>query len=194
MSSNQLAAAVGIFILLSIIGFVLYKPLSNERESVVFEALTRDVTLEGTFECILEKGTQIQDARARGCVFGFRSDQGVAYAVNFGSSAKAAELFQQGAHVRAEGNIVLREALSTNQWDAYNIEGIFTITSIGETVPTVNGKISIEAACRSALLYTTFAAGEDAEAYVQECIDGRHPAVIERYKQEMGVSGGVTVE
>lgn len=58
--------------------------------------------------------------------------------------------------------------------------------------PTMpQGKIDVRVACESALMYTSFTDGAAADAYVQDCIDGKHPEVIERYISEMGVDGAV---
>lgn len=46
-------------------------------------------------------------------------------------------------------------------------------------------KVQIEEICRASLSYTTFPAGTDTESYVQECIEGKHPQVIEDYVQRM---------
>ena len=51
------------------------------------------------------------------------------------------------------------------------------------------GKIDVRVACESALMYTTFVDGAAADAYVAECVEGKHPEVIERYINEMGVDG-----
>ena len=44
------------------------------------------------------------------------------------------------------------------------------------------GKIDVRVACESALMYTTF---------TEECIEGKHPEVIERFISEMGVDGAM---
>ena len=51
------------------------------------------------------------------------------------------------------------------------------------------GKIDPRVACESALAYTTFSSGEEADAFVKDCIDGKYPEVIERYIQDMGLNG-----
>lgn len=51
------------------------------------------------------------------------------------------------------------------------------------------GKIDVKVACESALMYTTFMDGAAAEAFVAECIEGKHPDVIERYVESLGVDG-----
>lgn len=46
-------------------------------------------------------------------------------------------------------------------------------------------KVQIEEICRASLTYTTFPEGTDTERYVQECIDGKHPNVIEDFVKRM---------
>jgi hypothetical protein len=51
------------------------------------------------------------------------------------------------------------------------------------------GKIDPRVACESALAYTTFETGAEAEAFVLECIEGKHPEVIDRYIEGMNLEG-----
>lgn len=51
------------------------------------------------------------------------------------------------------------------------------------------GKINVQVACESALMYTTFTDGAAADAFVAECVEGKHPDVIERYIESLGVDG-----
>lgn len=51
------------------------------------------------------------------------------------------------------------------------------------------GKINVQVACESALMYTTFTDGAAADAFVAECVLGKHPDVIERYIESLGVDG-----
>ncbi len=61
-----------------------------------------------------------------------------------------------------------------------------------EAVPTMpQGKIDVRVACESALMYTTFADGVAADAFIEECIAGEHPEVIERYLSDMNVDGAM---
>ncbi len=57
--------------------------------------------------------------------------------------------------------------------------------------PIPQAKINVRVACESALMYTTFTDGVAAEAYIEECVEGKHPDVIERYISDMGVDGAV---
>jgi hypothetical protein len=60
-------------------------------------------------------------------------------------------------------------------------------------VPTklqqLQSKIDVRVACESALIYMTFPNGEAAQKFVDECVEGKHPSVLERYIQELGVDG-----
>jgi hypothetical protein len=40
-------------------------------------------------------------------------------------------------------------------------------------------------------MYTTFTSGEEAEAFVEACVAGEHPEVIERYIESLNVDGAV---
>jgi hypothetical protein len=82
--------------------------------------------MSGTYECLPRLTLAIKQTEE--CVFGFKTDDGAHYAVNFGQSASSKKLFDERAHVTAKGFIVIKEALSTDQWVSYDMEGIFTIT------------------------------------------------------------------
>jgi hypothetical protein len=56
---------------------------------------------------------------------------------------------------------------------------------------SVNEKIDVATVCESALMYMTFPDGASADAFVAECINGEHPEVIERYKQETSMTGAM---
>lgn len=60
-----------------------------------------------------------------------------------------------------------------------------TIRFVPEAVPT--GKIDAKVACESALAYMTFPDGASADAFVADCIEGKHPEVFERYRQDQGM-------
>jgi hypothetical protein len=60
-------------------------------------------------------------------------------------------------------------------------------------MPMVQGKLNINEICQGALAYTDFTDGASADAYVQDCIEGKHPEVIERYKADMGLGDGATI-
>lgn len=112
-------------VLLSLITF-----LSNGliRVSSVYQDQTaKIITLSGRYVCL----PLLVDASVPGteeCVFGFKTDDGYYYMVNFGQSASSKKQFDNGAYIKAEGFIVLKETLNTDQWNKYDMKGIFTIT------------------------------------------------------------------
>ncbi len=86
----------------------------------------KSVTLSGVYVCLphlVESDFQTEE-----CAFGLKVDNGDFYAVNFGQSADAMKRFMAGERVTAEGFVVIKEALSSNQWANYRMKGIFTIT------------------------------------------------------------------
>ncbi len=52
-------------------------------------------------------------------------------------------------------------------------------------------KIDVRAACESSLMYTTFENASATEAYIAECVEGKHPDVIQRYIDDMGLDGAM---
>lgn len=57
----------------------------------------------------------------------------------------------------------------------------------------IQGKINIDEVCASVLTYMTFTDGAAAEAFIQECKEGKHPDVIERYFEQMGIPDGAAI-
>ena len=53
----------------------------------------------------------------------------------------------------------------------------------------VNTKIDVKVACESALAYMLFETGEQADEFIAECVAGKHPEVIDRYIDSMGLDG-----
>lgn len=58
---------------------------------------------------------------------------------------------------------------------------------------TPQGKINIDAVCEDALSYMTFTNASSADAFVEECKEGKHPEVIDRYKEQMNLGVGATL-
>lgn len=92
------------------------------------ESIPTNVTLSGTYACLPFIDTAKPTTEE--CVFGLKADDGQYYMVNFGQSAIGMEQFKKREHITAEGFVVIKEALSTDQWMKYNMKGIFTITKL----------------------------------------------------------------
>ncbi len=194
MTTQKTGLLIIAAIILAAVGYFIFTQYGSDSALNADQALDptpQNVTLAGTFECLPHKDTS--GPQTMECAFGFRTDDGVHYAVNFGASADAATQFQSGAHVTADGNVVIKEALSSNQWDKYDMAGIFTITQIHKDAPAVNAKINIDAVCEGALAYMTFPSGEASAQFVAECKEGKHPEVIEKYKTDMNLGNGAAI-
>lgn len=191
MTNTHIAVAVGSVLAVGIAGyFFFYNPSLKEAFTQVPDATPKNVTLSGTYVCLPHADTT--GPQTMECAFGIKTDEGEYYAVNFGASADAMTQFQSGAHVTAEGFIVIREALSSDHWAKYNMKGIFTVTNMVSPSPA-QGKLNINAVCESALAYMTFPDAASAEVFVSECKEGKHPEVIERYKADMGLGDGAAI-
>ncbi len=64
---------------------------------------------------------------------------------------------------------------------------------VEENTNTATGKIDINAVCEGALAYMTFTDGASADLFVQECKEGKHQEVIERWKADMNISSDVAI-
>lgn len=125
----------GIIIALLVIGGIVYTMDSSKtpKQAVIPDALPKNVRLSGTYICLPHQRSA--EVHTQECAFGLLTDDGKYYAVNFGQSADQAALFNSGAHVVADGFIVSKEALNSDHWKDYTMEGIFTTTAIIESTP-----------------------------------------------------------
>lgn len=165
------------------VGYFAWVGFSAPRETRgPTDGLPRTVTRSGTYLCLPHEAGAPQTDE---CAFGLQTDDGTFYAVNFGQSADAMGQFQRNERITAEGFVVPKEALSDSHWWQYDMKGIFTITKmLSADATSTDGKIDIDTACRGALAYMTFPDGAAADAFVQDCIAGKHPEVIERYRRD----------
>lgn len=183
---------VGVVVIIIVgVGYYLVGRVPAEEPRIPIDATPQQMTIAGTYVCLPHLDTT--GPQTEECAFGIKTDNGDYYAINFGQSAGAMEEFQSGAHISAEGFVVVKEALSDAQWAKYNMKGIFTVTNkLPETSP-VQGKIDINAVCEGALAYMTFADGASADAFVAACKEGKHPEVIERFKADRNLGDGAAM-
>ena len=181
--------AVLVIIAACVIGYFIIH--ATRPVPVPVDSTPQNVTLSGTYTCLPHLDTT--GPQTDECAFGLKTDDGVYYAVNFGQSENAMNQFQSGSHITAEGFVVIKEALSSNQWMKYNMKGIFTITKMVDPAPVSSGKLNINVVCESALAYMSFTDGASADKFVAECKEGKHPEVIERYKKDMNLGDGANI-
>lgn len=193
MTQKNLLSIIGAVIVLAAAGYLLFSGAGTQPIAADLDATPRNVTLSGTYECLPHLDTT--GPQTMECAFGIRTDDGEYYAVNFGQSAGAMEQFQAGAHVTAEGFVVIKEALSTDHWQKYNMKGIFTVTRVIDPAPanTPQAKINIDAVCEGALAYMSFSDAVNAAQFVADCKEGKHPEVIEQYKAQMNLGDGAMI-
>ncbi|MFM2357679.1 MAG: hypothetical protein RJA61_416 [Candidatus Parcubacteria bacterium] len=180
------AGAVLVLVTLAYFAGFFSKPVDGTD----LDPTPRNVTLSGTYVCLPHVDTS--GPQTEECAFGLKTDGGLYYAVNFGASASAMEQFQSGAHITADGFVVIREALSSDHWAKYDMEGIFTITKMIDPA-SVQGKINIDVVCEQALTYMSFPDAKSAEVFVAECKEGKYPEVIEQYKASLNLGEDVAI-
>jgi hypothetical protein len=120
-----------LFIIVSLLVIVSFgstkqKRYIKENSDNSLNSLPKDITLSGNYVCL----PHINELKSSStdCVFGLKTDNGEYYMVNFGAGASAMPEFQSGKHITAKGFVVIKEALSTDQWVNFNMKWIFTIT------------------------------------------------------------------
>jgi len=56
-----------------------------------------------------------------------------------------------------------------------------------------NAKLNINVVCEGALAYMSFPSGAEADAFVRDCKEGKHPEVIVKYKADNHLGDGATI-
>lgn len=193
MTNKNTLLALALVLAVAAAGYFLMS-FANRTEVEELDPTPQNVTLSGTYVCLPHIDTA--GPQTDECAFGLKTDDGTYYAVNFGASASAVEQFQSGARITAEGFVVIKEALSSDQWAKYDMKGIFTVIRMIDPAPApapARGKLNIDVVCESALAYMSFPDGKSADAFVAECKEGKHPEVIERYKAQMNAGDGAAI-
>lgn len=91
------------------------------------------------------------------------------------------------------GYLVLNnQSTLDNETDLYTNEQVTEVDGeslLGEPATSqvnTGAKLNPRVVCEGALAYMTFTTGEEAEAFVEACVNGEHPEVMERYIQDNG--------
>ncbi len=135
-SKNKNIIILLIIITISIVGYFAIS--FYQKKDMVIDGTSKNMTLSGTYTCLPH--LDISGPQTKECAFGIKTDDGVYYAVNFGASAGVIEQFQGNKHIKAEGFVVIKEALSPDEWAKYNMKGMFTITKMLESA-SVQGNL-----------------------------------------------------
>ncbi len=62
-----------------------------------------------------------------------------------------------------------------------------------ENTTMSQGKLNINVICDQALAYMTFSNAKNAEIFVADCKEGKHPEVIEKYKADLNLGAGAAI-
>lgn len=133
MNTKRLGVLLVMACIAVVLDIAVYNPAAG-TPAVDLDPTPKWVTLSGTYVCLPHLDTR--GPQTEECAFGIKTDAGDYYAVNFGQSAEAMERFRHGAHITADGFVVIKEALNTDQWEKYDMKGIFTITTVQSAVDT----------------------------------------------------------
>ena len=86
----------------------------------------RRTTLEGTYGCLPHLATD--GPHTLECAFGLETAKGHHYALDLNLLSSATPPLTAGARIRANGIITPIEALSSDHWQKYDVQGIFSVT------------------------------------------------------------------
>ncbi len=131
MTTQHMKTIISLIIIICAftLGYLIVRPHKNTAPADL-DPTPQNVTLTGKYVCLPHLDTR--GPQTLECAFGLQTDENTYYAVNFGASADAMMQFKSGETITAEGFVVIKEALSSNQWEKYNMKGIFTITKVIE--------------------------------------------------------------
>lgn len=133
-------AIVALLIVVGLFAFIYQHKRSGE---VVKEGSgAARVTLTGTYGCLPQKDTTAITTDE--CAFGIRTDDGLYYAIDFGLVSTLPPVLTDGTRIRATGRVTPLIALSTDYWQKYPIEGIFSVTDSLEVLEEVDIDTEIE--------------------------------------------------
>jgi hypothetical protein len=99
----------------------------SKVEKGAYSELPRRITVKGIWECLPQKDTS--GPQTMECAFGIKEGN-KHYALNLNLLSSGPVNFPTGTQVEAEGVLTKTEALSTDMWQKYPIEGILSVTSI----------------------------------------------------------------
>lgn len=118
---------IGFIVLLAIIGFFAFNNyIYKEKQGSGIPMEPYRATLSGTQTCLPHKDTN--GPQTLECAIGIETDAGEFYALDFNLMSQIPPEIQSGERFTASGVITPIERLSTDQWQKYDVEGIFSVT------------------------------------------------------------------
>lgn len=140
-SKNLLILFIALFVLAVILQMIprsqpksqpsLSEPKAVTPSVTITKSQPKRVTMEGEIVCLPHRNTS--GPQTMECAFGIKTDEGEYYAFDTGLMSSMPTQYTSG-RIRANGILTPIEELSTDQWQKYNIKGIFSATDSLEKV------------------------------------------------------------
>ncbi|MBI4836050.1 MAG: hypothetical protein HY817_02205 [Candidatus Abawacabacteria bacterium] len=136
-SDSKGISAIGLERLLTNISKRLNQPITtaNDIDAILgtlkqseIPKAKRETTIQGEYLCLPLKDSS---AKQIGCQEGIKSSDSIYYALDLAPLENIIQLMT-GEKIRAEGELVLVETLSSDKWQKYPIKGIFRTVTIEE--------------------------------------------------------------
>lgn len=122
-----LIGAVVIIVLL-VVGFFAFNTyIYKQKQGTGAVVEPYRATLSGVQMCLPHKDTS--GPQTLECAIGIKTDAGEYYALDFNLMSLTPPTIANGQHFTASGVITPIERLSTDQWQKYNVAGIFSVTN-----------------------------------------------------------------
>lgn len=116
---------LGVLLIAGALGGIFYYTKGESKKAVTTPERQR-ANLSGEYLCL--KSSDELVASERDCVVGLKTDDGKYYALDFNLSSQTPPKFVSGDRLQASGVITSMETISSNQWQTYNLAGIFSVT------------------------------------------------------------------
>lgn len=124
-AKKAVIAVVAILALLVATFFAFNAYIYNQKQDGALVERYRG-TLTGMQTCLPHKDTD--GPHTMECAIGMKTDAGEYYALDFAAISQIPPIIQDGDRFKANGMITPIEMLSTDQWQKYDIVGIFSVT------------------------------------------------------------------
>jgi len=115
-----------------VFSFILFNQhVYNQKQSSPSEQIeSYRGTLTGEYVCLPH--TDQSGPQTLECALGMKTEAGEYYALDFGSDSQEIPTLKTGDKFTATGLITPIELLSTDHWQKYPVEGIFSVTDFVE--------------------------------------------------------------
>lgn len=125
---KKILIGIGAVIVILLTGFfVLNNYIYQEKQGNPSENLKAyEATLTGEYVCLPH--TDQNGPQTLECALGMKTDTGEYYALDFNLLSQTPPDLKTGDRFTAKGTITPIELLSTDHWQKYPIEGIFSVT------------------------------------------------------------------